>query len=345
MNISKGISPRQSWLPFKNALSPGKGIRRFLRLPRSVVITREGKWYIAFVLITGAIAINTGNNLLYLVLATLLSLIIISGLMSQFTMMGLDITRKEPRTIFKGSPYSRALNITNRKKLIPSLCFRVYELPCEGLLDTHSYVVKVGAGSTFTSTLTNTFTSRGQIDLKGFKITTTFPFGLFLKSKTIIRPDSILVYPAMTPPKDVSLVNNIFSKSGISTTRRGSGTELYNIRDYTQNDDARHIHWKSAARVDHLMVKEYEQESAMSIIIFFHNISSAGEEALFEDKVDEAAGMINHFLEKGWSVGLETLSGSIAESRGNSHLLKLLQFLAMIKPAGRGRPSIKVLRS
>ncbi len=345
MSISKGISARQRRLHFKGGSFIPRGLRRFVRLPRTVILTREGKWYIAAVLITGAIAINTGNNLLYLVLATLLSLIIISGLMSEFTMKGLKITRTQPRTFFKGTPFSTSLNITNSKKIIPSLCFRVYELPCEGLPDTHSYVVKVGAGATYSSTLTNTFTARGLIELKGFKITTTFPFGLFLKSKKLIHPETILVYPSIKPPGDVNILNGILSKRGASTSTRGSGTELYNIREYTQHDDARHIHWKSAARSDNLMVKEFEQEAERSLVISLQNISEEGAENLFELKIDEAAGMVNFFIEQGWSVGLETLSGAIAESRGSAHLHKMLEFLALIKPAGRGRPSITVRHS
>jgi len=115
-------------LNFKARSFKGRGLRRFLHLPRTVKLTRLGKWYIAVVLITGAIAINTGNNLLYLVLATLLSLIIISGLMSEFTMKGLEIKRTLPKYIFKGQPLSLSWHITNTKKIIPSLCFRIYEL-------------------------------------------------------------------------------------------------------------------------------------------------------------------------------------------------------------------------
>jgi len=320
-------------------------IKRVLRLARSTTLTREGKWYIAIVLITGAIAINTGNNLLYLVLATLLSLIIISGLMSEFTLKGLKITRSHGGTIFKGAPFSTSLHISNNKRIIPSLCFRVYELPCDGLPDTHSYVVKVGAKATYTSTLSNTCARRGLIKLDGFKISTAFPFGLFLKTRRLLHEGSILVYPSMPTPQNVNIENSAISKSGLSAPARGSGTELYNIREYTQNDDARHIHWKSAARSNQLMVKEFEKESARSLIVTFNNLSCAGAGALFEDRVDEAAGMINHYLEKGWSVGLETLSGGIGEATGTGHLYKMLEFLALIKPAGTGIPSVKARRS
>ncbi len=343
MSISDGISE------FRRAKTGAGGhilppwLRRILAMPRSVRVTREGKWYIAAVLVTGGIAINTGNNLLYLVLATLLSIIILSGIMSELTMRGLVVTRRLPRRLYRDSSFTTSIEIVNEKRIIPSICFRIYELPAEGLPDTHSYVVKVSAGERRTLTVSSTVTRRGLINLRGFKITTTFPFGLFLKSRILKSPDKVLVYPRIKPVDEARLTESIISRSGVSLNARGSGTGLYNIREYTQNDDARHIHWKSAARVENLMIMEFEQETDRSVVVSFKNLSEEGMDDLFEDKVDEAAGTVKYFIDKGWSVGLDTLSGSLADSRGEAHLYRILEFLALIRPAGRGTPSIKVL--
>ncbi|MFQ5353770.1 MAG: DUF58 domain-containing protein [Thermodesulfobacteriota bacterium] len=344
MNIPKSILLPLSWQSLKRRkghLGIG-GSNGLIRLSRTVRLTREGKWYILFVLVTGAVAINTGNNLLYLVLATLLSLIIISGLMSEFTMRGLDIEREQPRNIFKGVPFSSRLQIRNRKKMIPSISFRLYELSCRGMDSRYSYIVKAAAGEELTVTATRTCNMRGLTELKGFKISTTFPFGLFLKTKIITSPAKIIVYPQIKPLKDVRLSSGMLSSSGESRPTRGSGSELYNIRPYTESDDARHIHWKSAARGGSLMVKEFEQEVQRSVIVSFQNLCLEEDREAFEDKVDETAGVIDLFLERGFSVALETLSGNIADGSGKAHLYRVLEFLALIAPAGQGEPSIKV---
>ena len=52
------------------------------RTPRRLKLTREGKYYLGITLGVGFAAINTGNNLLYLMLGMLLALIVISGVMS-----------------------------------------------------------------------------------------------------------------------------------------------------------------------------------------------------------------------------------------------------------------------
>ncbi len=342
MNIPASISAPIISLRQRGSARLPSWAKKLFNLSRSVRVTREGKWYILVVLVTGAVAINTGNNLLYLVLATLLSLIIISGLMSEFTMKGLDIRREQPRYALKGVAFQASVHIKNKKKIIPSISFRLYELPCRAMESRYSYVVKVGAGEDYTATALRTCMSRGLVELKGFKISTTFPFGLFLKSKHITSPEQIIVYPAIKPLSDVRLFSGILTARGESRCARGSGSELYNIRPYTESDDARHIHWKSAARSDSLMVKEFEQEAHKSVIVSFKNLLEEGGEEKFEDSVDEAAGTINFFLERGYTVALETLSGLTAEGTGKAHLYRLLEYLALLKPAGTGTPTIKV---
>ena len=53
------------------------------RPPRKLKFTREGKFFVGITLGVGFAAINTGNNLLYLLLGMLLSLIVLSGVMSE----------------------------------------------------------------------------------------------------------------------------------------------------------------------------------------------------------------------------------------------------------------------
>ena len=57
----------------------GKTWRRWIRPPRRLQFTREGKYFVGITLGVGFAAINTGNNLLYLLLGMMLSLIIASG--------------------------------------------------------------------------------------------------------------------------------------------------------------------------------------------------------------------------------------------------------------------------
>ena len=68
--------------------------RKFWR--RKLKFTREGKYFLGITLGVGFAAINTGNNLLYLLLGMMLSLIIVSGVMSELSLRNLTVKRRLP---------------------------------------------------------------------------------------------------------------------------------------------------------------------------------------------------------------------------------------------------------
>ncbi|MBI2400583.1 MAG: DUF58 domain-containing protein, partial [Deltaproteobacteria bacterium] len=101
-------------------------------------------------------------------------------------------------------------------------------------------------------------------------------------------------------------------------------------------------HWKSAARSERLLLKEFEKESDEKVIVVFENTGPAGES--FEELVDEAAGTINAYMEKGFSVGLRTASSEIPPAPGRAQLFMLLRELALISPVpGQTSPYVKVV--
>src|SRR5256885_14140490 len=95
---------------------------------RSISLTSEGTRFVLLSFAVGIAAINTGNNLLYLLLAMLLSLIVISGLLSEQCLKRLDVRRHLPDYLFANQPTTVSLSITNRKLRIPSFSLRVMDV-------------------------------------------------------------------------------------------------------------------------------------------------------------------------------------------------------------------------
>lgn len=310
-----------------------------LKFPRSLTVTREGKWYIGVLLLIGVAAVNTGNNLLYLVVATLLSLIIISGILSESTLRGIKAQRHLPPLLFKGAPARVILRITNSKKLFPSYSFNVTEL--DG--SSGAYVLKLGPFETASISAEYIFQKRGIHKLSGLKVSTRFPFGLFTKGKEEPLEEEALILPSIEKVK-LSLSGRQPRSNGARTlSGKGEGGGLYGLREYTLVDDARHIHWKSAARSERLLLKEFEKESDEKVMVVFENTGRESE--LFEELVDKAAGTINEYMEMGFSVGLRTLSSEIPPAPGREQLIMLLRELALINPEpGQVKPSVKVVR-
>lgn len=345
MNIRPAFSVPLPWLTavtgrFSGRKTAGRG-RSIFKLPRSLSVTREGKWFIAILFFIGIAAINTGNNLLYLVVATLLSMIIVSGIISESTLRAITVKRVIPRHIFKGSPVYITLDIKNRKARLPSFSFHVAELEAPALESEPLYILKLAAGEEARRASRYTFLRRGRFTLPGLKVSTRFPFGFFLKGRDEVIEDEVIVYPRVMPFTKAQAPGGIWMPGVSSSSGKGGGTQLYAMRDYTPADDSRFIHWKSAARLQRLLVKEFEKENEKKAVIVFDNYLSDDE--AFENAVDEAAGAAGYFVEKGYAVGLKTLTGEIKPRAGHDQLYRLLTELAIITPvAARGRAVVRV---
>ena len=93
-------------------------IRRWLRPPRVLRPTRAGWIFLAIILGVGLAALNTGNNLLYLVLSLMLSFLALSGVLSESALRGIQIKRRLPREIFVGRDNSILIEVTNSQKRV-----------------------------------------------------------------------------------------------------------------------------------------------------------------------------------------------------------------------------------
>src|SRR5262249_25632423 len=96
-----------------------------LRPPRRLKFTREGKFFVGITLGVGFAAINTGNNLLYLLLGMLLALIIVSGLMSELSLRDLTVVRRLPLRAQVGRPHLVEIEVFNHKATVPSYAIEV----------------------------------------------------------------------------------------------------------------------------------------------------------------------------------------------------------------------------
>lgn len=323
------------------------GRKNRFKLPRSIKFTSDGRWYVGLLILIGIAAINTGNNLLYLVVAMMLSLIIISGLLSESTLRGLTATRLPLQRVQKGRPVTVRYKVKNEKKIFPSYSFTISESLSDGGPAEKEYILKINNLSEIVKTNTYLFKRRGRVELTGISFLSTFPFGLFIKGKEVTEPGSVIVLPRILDPGDIKTLSPI-GTGREETGKRGTGTELHSIRRYIEGDDSRFIHWKSTARLGRLHLKEFEEERDEVVEIIFENLSPRYEEGreynyndpAFEGRIDEAASLAYHLERAGVAVGLTTLTERIGPNRGRSHIMNILRALALTMPADTGRSNI-----
>src|SRR5713101_4945387 len=91
-------------------------------------VTRVGIVYVLTVLLIGVAALNTGNNLLYVIVAAMLAAILVSGLASAVVLRGLELDVRLPEQVFASRPTLGKIVIRNRRRWLPSFSISVVPL-------------------------------------------------------------------------------------------------------------------------------------------------------------------------------------------------------------------------
>src|SRR5687768_2256758 len=217
-------------------------------------------------------AIPTGNNLLFLVLGSMLGFISVSGWLSEQTIQRLRIERRVPRGVTVGKPFRIGYRIRNHKRRMPSHAVEIREPQLAGVTTRGSRPAWLSAlpGNGSTSVRGEHVASRrGIYPLAELTLATGFPFGLFRKERDLALPGLLVVWPrsdrmlreARTPGRPQRRSGALAGGSA------GSRGEFRNLRDYRAGDDPRDVHWRSSARLGQPLVREFERERAEALWI------------------------------------------------------------------------------
>jgi uncharacterized protein (DUF58 family) len=302
---------------------------------RQLKFTREGKFFVGITFGVGFAALNTANNLLYLLLGMLLALIVVSGVMSELSLRGLSVVRKLPQRAQVGKAHVVEIEVFNRKQRVPSYAIEVEDLR-EGLpADKRCFFLKISPNSAQVAAYRRTPSRRGRDSHTGFRIATRFPFGLFEKSREITAADVLLIYPA------VDAVQVATSRGGnvvgaVHSLHEGRGDEVFGLRNYRDGDDLRDVHWKSTARAGHMVVRqrarEHDPRVSVALDLYRRPESGAGFADEFERRVRHAASLAVAHLRRGTGVTLALSTGRSAFADKATGADSILRVLALVEP-------------
>jgi uncharacterized protein (DUF58 family) len=91
-------------------------------------VTRVGVIYVVAVLVIGIAALNTGNNLLYIIVAAMLAAVLVSGFASAAVVRGLEVELRLPEHVFAGELFSGAIVLRTRRRWMPAFSISVLAL-------------------------------------------------------------------------------------------------------------------------------------------------------------------------------------------------------------------------
>ena len=190
---------------------------------------------------------------------------------------------------------------------------------------------------------------RGEYPLGPLSVTVKDRLGF--NSLERIIPDSvtdILVYP---PYEDIKRIEILGSKRSLQlnyglqrSKQKGLGSEFYGMRKYVFGDQFRLIDWKASARTQKLIVKEFESERDVSVMILVDSSSTmaggAIENTKFEYAIRACMLLTKVALTRRDKVGVFTFSDKknfnfLKPGGGQDHFYQVLDFVARVKPQGK----------
>lgn len=172
-----------------------------------------------------------------------------------------------------------------------------------------------------------TYEQRGLHRLGPVDVRVTDPLGLVASSYTIEDTDEILVYPP------------VYRLGGPDAFKRTLTPESEDrqafdrLREYVPGDSLRDVHWKSSAKRDALLVKEFaDQRSDRGLVVVAEAFGGNADEM-----AAAAATVAMGALESGLAVELIVPGGSVPSGYGDTHRTKLLETLARTPGGETGR--------
>ncbi|MDC3954421.1 DUF58 domain-containing protein [Polyangium jinanense] len=310
------------------------------KMPRRLKFTREGKYFVGITLGVGFAAINTGNNLLYLLLGMLLSLMVVSSVMSELSLRTLTVTRRLPTRAQVGRAHLVEIEVYNHKKRIPSYAIEVEDLRAGQPADKRCFFLKISPSSAQVAAYRRTPARRGRDRHTGFRIATRFPFGLFEKSREVMADGELVIYPAVDPvrlpPEDRGR-----ALGGVGTAGRGTSDETYALRPMREGDDPRDIYWRKSAITSQMVLRERARETRPDVRLVIDVVRPKGSgdafAQQFEKRIREVASRAVAHIKRGDGVVVATNLGEEARGDRNIGSDRILRFLALLDAVDEDR--------
>lgn len=270
-------------------------------------------------LLLGFSAVNTGNNLLFLVVSGLLAFMSVTGMAGMINIKWLVPELLPPSEIFAGTAAPFRFRLHNTKRHIPSFLIR---LECNG---AHPLTLPVIAGgSTIEENIGLIFDRRGPARIATITISSPFPVNFFNRYWKITLDSDVIVFPRLQPSLHTGDGNEAKPK-GIAPRRdRGDDGELEKIAAYSGREPLRVIHWKLSARSNDLQVKQFGRQSAVPLVIDLDALAGNS----LEERISRAAWLVRRWV-GARPVGLNLGGREIAARIGPRHGAYLLTELAM----------------
>jgi hypothetical protein len=334
-------------------------------------LTREGAAYVVSILVVGIAALNTANNLLFIIVAAMLAAVLVSGIASTIVLFGLALRVTIPEHVFAGKPCIGTLTVRNDGSLPSFSVSIVPEKPSRRrkwrwqrtelgippfwpageqwfrVPDLHLRPVAVPKQDPPILNHPVYFPYLRKHHSESSAVELRFPRrGRYVQNGMGIAtrfPFSFLTKTRVVPfERELIVLPTVDETEEFLTilpTLRGEfevfvagrGHDLYRLRQFAAGDAARHIDWKATARSQTVMVREFTREDERKLKVVFDNPA----EGQVPEADYESAVRLAASLAWHFADGATDISFAAPGYAGPQEALSFLKYLAIVQPAAR----------
>jgi uncharacterized protein (DUF58 family) len=285
-----------------------------------IKITKAGWLYIVLTIILGFAAVNTANNLIYIVASALLSFMAVSGLFGKNNLVKIDISVDFPAEVYAGRTFPVKVTLANNRNLLPAFLIRV---SIERDVVLFPYVEARQKDSKYINTC---FAQRGKYYISEVSISSIFPFNFFIRSKAIQSYQETIVFleprACTLLTKDENQSKNLGEHNSLI---HGYGDDITSIREYSHGDPLKYINWKATAKTDKLKTNKFSSNQSRPVMLDITLLPLHGLEA----KLSCLTYLILRLVRNNTPVGLKLSNKLMNPSTTQVHKLNMLKELAL----------------
>jgi len=292
-------------------------------------ITRAGWIFLAGTVTVGTAALLTGNNLMFLVVAAMLAMLLVSDFVNRLSLAGLELDLHLPEHLPARQKLPARIWVRNTKQWTPA--FSIHLRGAAGSVVSPLYFPVLPGRAVAEETVQVTFPRRGPHSEDAFVFASSFPFGFLERQAPVELRRRVLVYPCLQPqPGFEDLLAAV--RGDLEVHQRGWGHDFYRIRPYKAFESARHVDWKATAHTGTLQVREFAREEERLLEIFLDLEAPGAHREWFEQAVDCCAFLAWHTAERGRRLRLRSQEFDLAMP-AEGDVYDVLRRLALVASA------------
>ena len=240
---------------------------------------------IMFVLFIGSLFGR--SNPLMLVFSMMAGAFVMNGWLTFTYLKGVTVQRLLPERVMAGELFSVEIALRNRKSWISAWLMTVTDHVSGSQTELAPEIafIRIPPGAQQRGHYQLILAQRGVHVFGPVHVDTRFPLGLVERGLNLAVPATLRVYPRLgrLQPDWKRKLNNAMEQTSSQVAKSSTfEDEFHSLREYRMGDDLRSVHWRTSARRNELMVRQYRDSRDRSLLILLDAWlpANSGERAL-----------------------------------------------------------------